>query len=331
MDTPAKQAPTKQFEERTPDGADEKSEAKSPCCRALRRWSLGTAITLLALIAIGGGAWLYITKLKPVTIEEPPDYDELLARLNNELANSDPTPLDPALRRAGEGLRNIRKNIDDYTAIIIKHERVQGELQDEQQMFCKIRNRKAHGDEVRVPFGVYLKFLSPEDIEGREVIWVEGQNDGRLVAHEAKGVFALAGTTPLDPNGLIAMAGQRYPITEIGFENLLAKLIIKGLVDRNRDADVQVRFVEGKSVDNRPASMIEILHPEKVGGMEYYIARIYIDDEWNIPTKLESYYWPETEGGEPLLLESYTYTNLKLNVGLTDQDFDIENPEYNFP
>ena len=30
------------------------------------------------------------------------------------------------------------------------------------------------------------------------------------------------------------------------------------------------------------------------------------------------------------LLEEYTYTNIKINVGLTDADFDTKNPNYKF-
>ncbi len=32
----------------------------------------------------------------------------------------------------------------------------------------------------------------------------------------------------------------------------------------------------------------------------------------------------------PELIEAYTYLNMKLNVGLTDADFDIHNPVYRF-
>jgi hypothetical protein len=31
-----------------------------------------------------------------------------------------------------------------------------------------------------------------------------------------------------------------------------------------------------------------------------------------------------------LLVEEYTYANLKLNVNLTDADFDVRNPQYRF-
>ena len=41
---------------------------------------------------------------------------------------------------------------------------------------------------------------------------------------------------------------------------------------------------------------------------------------------------PEASGAniKPQLIESYTYLNMKLNVGLTDADFNHENANYNF-
>ena len=40
--------------------------------------------------------------------------------------------------------------------------------------------------------------------------------------------------------------------------------------------------------------------------------------------------WPTKPGGEDDLLEAYTYTNLKVNIDLTNADFDPKNPNYNF-
>ena len=34
--------------------------------------------------------------------------------------------------------------------------------------------------------------------------------------------------------------------------------------------------------------------------------------------------------GEPVLEEEYTYTDVRVNVGLTDLEFDPDNPEYDF-
>lgn len=49
-----------------------------------------------------------------------------------------------------------------------------------------------------------------------------------------------------------------------------------------------------------------------------------------MPVRYAAYSWPSRPGGGPELIEEYTYLNLKLNPGLTDQDFDYHNPEYNF-
>jgi hypothetical protein len=39
---------------------------------------------------------------------------------------------------------------------------------------------------------------------------------------------------------------------------------------------------------------------------------------------------PGKPGGQPYLIEEYTYTDVKPNVGLTDSDFDIRNRRYHF-
>jgi len=39
---------------------------------------------------------------------------------------------------------------------------------------------------------------------------------------------------------------------------------------------------------------------------------------------------PTGDGDRPTLVEEYTFTNLKTNVGLTDEDFSGMNPKYHF-
>ena len=85
----------------------------------------------------------------------------------------------PALRMAYSGMDNINKNIQDYTCMLVKRERIDGKLGDYQYMAVKIRNH---------PFSVYLGFLKPEEVAGREVIYVDGANKNELQAHEGKGL-----------------------------------------------------------------------------------------------------------------------------------------------
>ena len=59
-------------------------------------------------------------------------------------------------------------------------------------------------------------------------------------------------------------------------------------------------------------------------------ARLFVDDEYRVPTFYAACDWPEKEGDKPVLLEAYTYRNIKVNTGLTDKDFDPDNPEHKF-
>ena len=237
-------------------------------------------------------------------------------------------PLDPALRIARQSLRHIHADIADYTVLIVKRERVNGTLSDFQYLRAKIRNRKVKGERTLVPFSVYLKFLKPNSVKGREVIWVEGQNNGKLIAHE--GGFKNLFRVQLPPNGLMAMMGQRYPITNIGFEHLAAELIRKGDRDRQR-GECNVQFFREAKVFERVCTRIVVTHPVPRPYFDFSRAEIFLDDELNVPIRYAAWTWPQQAGGEPLLLEEYTYTKLELNVGLTNKDFDPDNSRYNFP
>jgi hypothetical protein len=236
-------------------------------------------------------------------------------------------PIDPALRIAREGVAYLQSHVADYTATIVKRERVNGKLGETQYVYAKIRNRKRNGEEIVTPFSVYLKFLKPNSVKGREVIWVENANDGKLIAHEA----GLLNIRPvyLDPNGYLAMLGQRYPISKIGIENLVSELIVKGEAQR-QVGKCEVNFFKNAKIDDRLCMLIEVINPKQLPNLEFYRAHIFIDNELNVPVRYAAWSWPETPGGEPILLEEYTYRNIQLNVGLTEQDFNPENPNYQF-
>lgn len=236
-------------------------------------------------------------------------------------------PLDPALKIAYEGLKHIREDIADYTAIMKKKERVDGDL-IEQKIFAKVRNRQKEGDKITVPFSVYVKVLEPRSIAGREAIYVEGRNDNKLVAHDAG--FRNLFRVNLKPRGYWAMMGTRYPITDIGLDTMVEKLIEKGERDRQR-GECEVVFNKGVKVGDRTCTQVVVKHPVPRDYFDFHIAEIFIDDERNVPLRYSASKWPATKGGQPILDEEVIYLDLKLNVGLTDKDFDPDNKEYNFP
>jgi hypothetical protein len=238
-------------------------------------------------------------------------------------------PLDPALQIARDSLQHIRENVIDYTAIMIKKERIGNTLGEYEYMATKVRNRKVSEGQIQQPFSVYLAFLKPSHVKGREVIYVENRDNGHIVAHEGGMRGRFLPTMKLDPHGMLAMQGQRYPITDMGIENLVIKLIEKGERDRQQ-GECNVEFRRGAKVGGRQCTVLIVSHPVPRPHFDFHVAEIFIDDELRIPVRYAAYSWPTTEGGAKELLEEYTYQNVQLNVGLTDADFDPENKKYNF-
>jgi hypothetical protein len=249
----------------------------------------------------------------------PAKSADALIRPDGEKANAH--PLDPAIEMARRGLQRIHATVSDYSCTLVKQERIDGELLPAEYMYTEIRNRKVENGQVVTPLSVYMYFLKPEAMKGREVVYVEGANDGKLVAHEGSGLISKIGAVKLDPRGPIAMRGNRYPITDIGIEFLVSELIKRGERDRQRD-ECTVEFKPNVKINGRGCTLLEVVHPHPRPYLDFHLARVYIDDEINLPVRYEAYTWPKTAGGKPVLEECYTYLNLKLNVGLTDENFD---------
>lgn len=243
-------------------------------------------------------------------------------------------PLAEVAAKAEELLGGMQRNVRDYSATLVKRERIDGELLDYQYINCKIRNERTNGrGEVVTPFSVYMNFAAPDEMKGREVIYVKGQNDDKLIAHDGgTGLIAAikaAVTVNLDPTAPLAMKGNKYPITDVGMENLMVKLISVAKADMQR-GEVDVKTFKGAKINGRVCTCLQSVHPTPREHFRYHIARIYVDDELQLPIRYESYDWPSREGEQPPLLEEYTYLNLKLNNGFTDADFDQANDSYNF-
>jgi len=229
-------------------------------------------------------------------------------------------PLVPALEAAYKCRDHFAQNIRDYTCTMVKRERLNDKLAEHEYMFVKIRHE---------PMSVYMYFLGPEAVKGREVIYYPAANNENLIAHEGSGLKAKFGAVSLKPTSMLAMQGNRYPISEIGMANLAKRLIEVGEVDKQY-GECDVKFFKGAKVSGRTATCVQVMHPVPRREFRYHMARVFIDDEFNVPIRFEAYDWPQEQGGPPVLLEEYTYLNLKFNNGFTDGDFDTQNPNYSF-
>ena len=303
---------------------------------------VGCLLTLLILIGILAGAYFAYMKwfapevdpnLKDPDVivnmdgEDEPINEGVFAGFTREAVDAAEHPLDPALELALRGLERMDKEVKDYTAKLVKQIRFEGKLLPVDHIEVKIRHERGDGDDA-VPFSVYTKMLSPKNKIGIEAIYVENWNDNNIAAHPNLPVGNFRLNPP--PNGWIAMREQLHPITMIGIKNLLRQTIEKGERDLQH-GECKVELNYNAVVNDRKCLLIQITHPEPRDYFEFNIARIYIDIEHQVPIGYEGYLWPEEEGGEPLLFEKYIYTDLKLNVGLEDEDFSPANEAYGYP
>lgn len=231
-------------------------------------------------------------------------------------------PLMPSLRLAQQSLASIDQSIKDYSAIMYKQERIDGELMPQEVAFVKVRHQ---------PFGVYMFFLSKEN-KGREVVYSNNPDGsiGKLNARDC-GFKKRLGVFSLDPNGKLAMSGQKYPITKLGIRELTNELITVASNDvKYGECDVRTsQTAVGLKGKKRPATLIEVTHPvPRPKTFRFHKAQVYIDNELKIPIRYAAYLWPESPGEQPPLEEAYTYVNLKINNGFTDIDFSKDNPDY---
>jgi hypothetical protein len=227
-------------------------------------------------------------------------------------------PLLPAVRWAKKSKERIDR-LNDYSATLVKRERIGNDLRDHEYLFVKVRHE---------PFSLYVRFLGPANLKGQEAIFVKGKNDDKLVAH-GTGAKKIFGTMRLDPNSALAKRDNRYPITELGLRRLTERLIEVGTHDAQfGECEVQVKA--HAKIDKRDCTLIEVEHPVPRDEFLFHRARIYVDSVHDLPVRYEAYEWPAEPGGAPVLTEEYTYLNLKFNNAFTDLDFDPENPEYGY-
>lgn len=227
-------------------------------------------------------------------------------------------PLAAALRWAEEALPRMEQ-LDGYTATLIKRERIDGQLRPRESLAIKVRHK---------PFSIYAKFLGPRVIKGQEALYIDGANHGKMWAHGV-GIRALTGAVSLDPAGPVAMQGERYPLTQIGILNL-TKRLIEVVQSDIKYGECTVKLTEHAKINGRQCRCLEVVHPRPRSNFGFHIARVFIDEKLNIPIRYECYSWPKGGDDNPPLIEEYTYLDVKLNAGLTDADFNVQNPRYGF-
>jgi hypothetical protein len=209
--------------------------------------------------------------------------------------------------------------VDDYTATFRKQERIKGDLRPIQTIAIKLRNH---------PFAIYMKFLAPK--AGKEAIYGVGLHDGKVIAHNGDWTRRLIPRLAVAPTDPIALADNRHPITEAGLHSLTHRLVAFRELDLK---DAEAGTLLDRVTDEEGKEWLRSVHTHLAQNAErpFYRVEVLYDPETFIPHKITSYDWPApADGGSLSLAESYEYDDLNFKADLTDRDFDITNPDYEF-
>jgi hypothetical protein len=216
------------------------------------------------------------------------------------------------------------ETIPDYTATFFKRELVNGAMSDGQVVHMKLRHN---------PLSVYMKWIVGD--KGRELLYVEGENNGNMLVKVGGMKGRLLPCVKLDPQSPMAMKEARHPVTEVGLLNLARRL----LHHRREELAASNLPLRCKRICNQQLDgvscecfVLDFANPEVCS--PYRRSVQYFEKEHSLPVCIMNYCWPSAGEGEMRsvdesdLIEHYSYSDLRLNQRLADVEFDRTNENY---
>jgi hypothetical protein len=199
--------------------------------------------------------------------------------------------------------------LDQYSLTFYRQERVGSvvqKLSPMEQVDALFRKK---------PFSVKFTWKSPDPVY-YESLYVEGQNDSKLILRERKGMFPFPPQVrAIDPAlpGKLGMA--RNPITDFG----LARAVRRTLVAFDDPALAGVMSIRYEGLvnlepTNRPAHWLHVERPP-MPGYAYTQQDFYVDEQSQLPAGTDLW----LKSGD--LGARYRYADINPNVRLSDKDF----------
>jgi hypothetical protein len=274
-----------------------------------RRWWYYGAVGALGLVLLGAGQ----PPLSPPPagqVSAPRPTDSAPPQQAAPVPAQQAAPMDAPLRLIHEA-QKAYQNVRDYTCLLVKRERMNGKLPPNNVIDMKVRTQ---------PFSVYLHWREPRSEAGQEVCYVAGQNGGKMRVHPKGILGSVSGFISLDPNDPRARQTSRRSITEAGIGNMIERFARAWENERRLPQETQVQVADYE-YNRRRCTRVEIVHPNNNGHFLYYRDVIYFDKETHLPIRLEFYDWPLQANDPGQLVEIYSFANMRINVGLTDDVF----------
>lgn len=302
--------------------------------------TFSSAVTgvLGGITIVVGGALTFIAdfSLPPSAPASTPRADEADAKTAYRLSGpsretsvtSEDLSAEQTLQRKLEFLergRSFLRSIPGYTAQFSKQEVVGGELLEEQIIFLKCRHQ---------PFSVYLLWETGD--AGREVLYVEGANLGRLLVHDGGWKSRLPALS-LTPDCAWALHDSRYPVTSAGLLGLIEIMVRTHRDDLSHSNFAACELHTDSDVAGRPCLEFVTRYKNSEVSPKYRKSITRIDEEWNVPLESQHFEWPRDRADRTpdeldpaTLIEWYRFTDIDFGYRPEELDFDRANPAYRF-
>lgn len=227
------------------------------------------------------------------------------AQLPDQVKKAD--PLGAMLSDAKSAYGKLR----DYTCVFTRQERMDGVLGAEQVAEMKVRTK---------PYSLAVRFGKPAAVAGMEELYVSGTRTGKMKYRPAgaKGVNGFQLVSLDDPK---VLAENRHPITEVGVGATIDLLTSIATREKSLGNGLEV-FTAEFQFAGKTTTRYEILARRAHAHRYAYRMLVYVDQETKLPVRFEAYDAPKAGTTTGELLEAYSYTDQKFNVGLGDSAFE---------
>lgn len=198
----------------------------------------------------------------------------------------------------------------DYTCTFTRQERRQGVLGAEEVALMQVRIQ---------PLGVRVRFTHPEAVAGLELAYSAQTRPGKIRLRPA-GPEGLQGFRLLDADDPKFLAAHRYPLPEWTIGALLQRL--NAMVERERGLRNPIEvFTADYRYAQQDVTRYELLLRRPHAFRTAARLILYVDKKSKLPLRYEAYTSASPSAARSDLLEMYSYTDLRLNTGLSEKVF----------
>lgn len=226
---------------------------------------------------------------------------------------ADDAPL-PGFGRVITQMQAAASQLLDATYTFHKQEYANGRQQPAERIAVKYRAAN----------GIYMKWLGPAH-EGRELLFRPDWNDDRLRISPGRWLPTLN----LAPRGSFAMRGNRHSVYQLPFPAIVDNFVDSAALIRTNPA-LRARIIDlGEQRHFGEAGHCYRLLLPKDREPRLYATEVMlcVSRRTGLPLRIRSW---DVEDGQLRQVEDYGYENVRVNMGLSDRDFDPDNPAYDF-